>query len=112
MKALVIAASLITALVPALALGQTAAGSASSAAASSQSAPYYTIDSTVGDLLDNPATKAIFAKYLPQVVASDQINQARALPLSALKQYRPEIFTDDVLAKINADLATVPAPKS
>lgn len=111
MKAIIFIAGLAAVTVPALALAQTATATASSSS-SSQATPYYTIDSTVGDLLDNPATKAIFAKYLPQVVASDQINQARALPLSALKQYRPEIFTDEVLAKINSDLASVPAPKS
>jgi len=110
MKAILIATVMLAATVPAVAGAQTTAESSSSS--SSQAAPYYSTASTVGDLLDNPATKAVLAKYLPQVVASDQINQARALPLAALQQYRPDIFTNDVLAKINADLANVPAPKS
>ncbi len=83
------------------------------ASSSSAAAPYYTVeDSTIGDLLDNPATKAVLAKYLPEMVASDQISQASGMTLKAIQQYAPDKITDEVLGKIDAELAKIPAPKS
>ena len=63
--------------------------------------------STVGELLDNPAAKAIFAKYLPTVVANPQLELGRAMTLPDIVQYAPEI-TPDKLAAIDADLKALP----
>lgn len=70
--------------------------------------PAYSTKSTVGTLLDNPATKAVLVKYIPDMVASPQIDQARSFPLEGLAQFAPQL-TPDVLAKINTDLAPIPA---
>lgn len=55
---------------------------ASSAATETQ--PYNsTARSTLGELVDNPATKAILTRYLPEIVNSPHLSQARRLTLKA-----------------------------
>ncbi len=66
--------------------------------------------SPIGDMMDDPAAKAVLNKYVPDVVGNPQIGMARGMTLLALRQYIPSL-TDDVLAKIDADLATLPAKK-
>jgi para-nitrobenzyl esterase len=63
--------------------------------------------STIGELLDNPAAKAVFAKYLPQVVANPMLDMGRDLHLPDIVQYEPAI-TPDKLAAIDADLKALP----
>ncbi len=110
MKALILTASVVAfALSPMLANAQAASGSVSS---SSAATPYYSTDETpLGDLLDNPATKAVLEKHIPQVINNDQIDQARGMTLKAIQQYAAEVLTDKVLAEIDADLKNIPAPK-
>jgi para-nitrobenzyl esterase len=60
----------------------------------------------LGDLLDNPASKAVLAKYAPMLTQGGQIDQARPMTVKSLQQYIPAL-TDDVLAKIDAELAQV-----
>lgn len=102
---------LVLGLVAALALGSAAqAQTPAPAAPAAAMATGYSTKSTVGDLLDNPDTKAVLNKYVPEMVASPQIDQGRAFPLEGLVEYVPAL-TPDVLAKINTDLAKVPAKK-
>jgi hypothetical protein len=63
--------------------------------------------STIGELLDNPSAKAVFEKYLPEIVANPQLEQGRAMTLPDIVQYAPEI-TPDKLAAIDADLKALP----
>lgn len=81
------------------------------AAASASAAAYSTSTSSIGTLLDNPATKAILIKYLPDLVSNEQIEMARGMTLKQIQSYSADSVTDDVLAKIDADLAKVPAQK-
>ena len=94
------------------ALAQTASvptGSAVEAApAPSCVAEKLSVDSLVGDLLDNPAAKAILIKHVPELKDNDQIDQARPMPLRSLQAYAEDTFTDKVLADIDADLSTLP----
>jgi para-nitrobenzyl esterase len=86
---------------------QAAAGAASTSAAK----PYYTVDdSTIGDLLDNPATKAVIQKDIPGMADNPQIDMARGMTLRAIQHYSPDTLTDEVLAKVDADFAKIPAP--
>jgi hypothetical protein len=106
MKKIALAAAIaIAALAPVAVIAQTSAPASVAKA-------YYTVDeSTLGELMDNPATKAILVKYLPQMMANEGISQAAGLTLRGLQQYASEVLTDDVLKKIDAELRTVPAPK-
>jgi hypothetical protein len=71
-------------------------------------APKYTVDSTVGELLDNPQAHAILAKYLPDVVSSPQIDQGRGMTLKSLQQYLPNL-SDEMLKQIGDELAKIPS---
>lgn len=71
---------------------------------------YATKVTPLGDMLDDPAAKAVLNKYIPDVISSPQIGMGSAMTLLALKQFIPTL-TDDVLAKIDADLAALPAKK-
>ena len=97
MKKFVLAAAAIIALgLPALAQTPPPAGKSFSVETS-----------TIGDLLDNPAAKAVFQKHLPDVVANPQIDMGRAMHLPDIVQYEPAI-TPDKLAAIDADLKALP----
>ena len=63
--------------------------------------------STIGELLDNPAAKAIFQKYLPTLVANPQMDLGRAMHRPDIVQYAPEI-TPEILASIDGDLKALP----
>jgi hypothetical protein len=109
MKKIVLAAT--TAL--ALSLIVPCASFAQTPAAATAKKPYYSVEeSTIGELLDNPATKAILMKHAPALFGNEGISQAAGLTLKALQQYAADMLPDDLLAKIDADLKTVPAPKS
>lgn len=64
----------------------------------------------IGDMLDDPAAKAVLEKYLPDLINSPQIGMARSMTLPALQAYVPTL-SDDVLGKINTDLAALPVKK-
>lgn len=72
---------------------------------------FSTSTSSIGTLLDNPATKTILSKYLPDLVSNPQIEMARGMTLKQIQTYSSDTVTDEVLAKIDADLAQVPAQK-
>jgi hypothetical protein len=81
------------------------------AAAPAPAPAFSTSTSSIGTLLDNSATKAILAKYLPDLVSNPQIEMARGMTLKQVQSYSADTVTDAVLAKIDADLAKVPAQK-
>ncbi len=72
---------------------------------------YSTDDTDLGTLIDDPAAKAILAKYIPEILASDQIDMARGLTLRALQSYASDKLTDAKLAAIDTDLAKLPVKK-
>jgi len=67
-----------------------------------------TADSTIGDLIDNPATKAILDKYFPGMSTNPQIDMARGMTLKQIQQFQPDSITDEKLALVDADLAKLP----
>lgn len=87
-----------------------AAAQAQPAPAPAADAPAYsTASSSIGDLLDNPQTKAIVDKYLPNFASNPQVDMARSMTFRAIQTYAADTITDDALAKMDADLAKVPA---
>lgn len=104
MKKLAIAAALAAAFaVPAHA--------AEPAPASAPAPAYSTAETDIGTLLDNPATKAVLDKHMPGFSANPQIDMARSMTLKQVQQFAGDQMTDDVLAKVDADLAKIPAAK-
>lgn len=91
--------------IPAIATPVLAADPAPAAA---PAASAYTTESTdIGTLLDNPATKAILAKHIPEMMESPQIEMARAMTLKQIQGFAPDKVTEEMLAKIDADLKTL-----
>lgn len=68
----------------------------------------YSVDTTkIGDLLDKPALKAIFEKYLPDVADGPDIQMGRDRTLPEIVQYAPQI-TPDKLSAIDKELKALP----
>ncbi len=81
-------------------------------AATEQAALAYSVETTsIGDLLDNAATKAVLQKNMPGFADNPQVEMARPMTLRAVQQFAPDQITDEVLAKIEADLKALPATK-
>lgn len=85
-----------------------AAGAPSKAAPLSPAAGYSVEDTPIGDLLDDPRARAILDKYIPGFSTGDQIDMARGMTLRGVQPYAPDAMTDDVLAKIQAELSKLP----
>jgi hypothetical protein len=66
---------------------------------------YTTEDSTIGDLLDNPQTKAVLEQLIPEFVKADRIDEARGMTLRAVQPYAADMLTDEVLEKIDGELS-------
>jgi para-nitrobenzyl esterase len=82
---------------------------AGDAPASAMKPTYTTSDTDLGTLLDNPATKAVLMKYIPTMISNPQIDMARSMTLKQLQSYAADQLPDATLAKIDVDLATIPA---
>ncbi|MGR4866079.1 hypothetical protein [Caulobacter sp. LARHSG274] len=75
-----------------------------------QAAKFTTNDTPIGDILDNPAAKAVVARRLPEMMANDQVQMARGMTLKAVQQYSADTVTDKVLAEIDADFTKLKTP--
>lgn len=80
-------------------------------AAAKASGRYTTMTTPVGELLDNPATRAVLEKHVPAFLKAPTLDMARGVTLYALQSYLPDQFSDQTLAAIDRDLATVPVKK-
>lgn len=69
--------------------------------------PMTTESTTLGELLDNPASKAVLEKHAPMLTQGGQIDQARGIPLKTLQSYMGDALSDDVLKAIDAELAEI-----
>ncbi|QDZ26826.1 hypothetical protein [Noviherbaspirillum sp. UKPF54] len=65
------------------------------------------INSTLGDLLDNEAAKAILEKYLPGVSTHPQIGMGRGFPLKTVASFSGGLISNEALEKIETDLAAL-----
>lgn len=72
---------------------------------------YSISNTTIGALLDDLAAKAILDKYLPGLSTNAQIAMARGMTLKAVQPFAADKITDEVLAKIDADLAKLSLKK-
>jgi para-nitrobenzyl esterase len=101
---------LTAAVAAALAAGWAAAPARAATPAAAAAAPgYSSAATTIGALLDDPDARAILDKYMPGFSTQPQIEMARPMTLTAVQAYAPDMITPEVLAKIDADLAKLPA---
>lgn len=98
----------------ALATGSlTAPSLAAEAAPVATSVKYSSKNTPMSVLLADPAAKAVLVKHVPQLVANSDISErAGGMTLSeigdAIKAYSPDVLSEAVLVKIDADLAVLP----
>ena len=96
--ALILAAT--DAIHPASALGQPAPQSAG------QLEHFSSGDTPIGTLLEDPAARAILVKYVPTLVQGSR--QIVSVTLRSIQGYAVQILSDDILAKIDRELAMLP----
>lgn len=65
------------------------------------------IDSKVGELLDNPKSLAVLDKHLPGMSTNPQIGMARGMSLKMAAGYSGGKITSEMLAAVDADLKTL-----
>jgi len=64
----------------------------------------FSIESTLGELLDNPEASAVLDKHIPGISADPQIGMARGFALSMAASMSGGKISQDALAAINKDL--------
>lgn len=92
-------------------IAATAAPALAADAAPAAKPAYSTGETSIGALLDNPATRAVLDKDLPGFADNPQIEMARGFTLKQVQAFAPDKLTDELLAKVDADLAQLPAAK-
>lgn len=85
---------------------------ASAPAAEAAKPAFSSATTPIGDILDNAEAKAVVEKHLPGFSSHPQIDMARGFTLKAVQSFQPDMLTDEVLAKIDADFAALSAPKA
>jgi hypothetical protein len=67
----------------------------------------FSIDTKLGDLLDNEQTKAVLEKHMPGISSHPQIGMGKGFALSMVAKFSGGLITDEMLQKVNADLAAL-----
>lgn len=69
---------------------------------------YSTAASKIGDLLANPAARAVLDKYFPGVTGDTRIGLAKGMTFRRVQKFAPEMFTNAALDAADAELAKLP----
>jgi para-nitrobenzyl esterase len=70
----------------------------------------FSVDTTpLGELLDNPAARAVVLKHLPMIVDNPRVEMLRGITLSVGRTMSNTMISEDALKAIDAELATLPA---
>ena len=65
----------------------------------------YGIHSSIEDLLANPATLAFIEQHLPELPQHPMLAMIKRMPLKALAPFSEGRLTDEVLARLDLELA-------
>ncbi len=65
------------------------------------------IRSTIGDLLDNPASKGVLEKYLGDLVNSKEAEHGRFFPLTIVREEMPHLINEETLALLDEELRKI-----
>jgi hypothetical protein len=98
---------MLIALVAATLLGAPALAQAPTAPAAT-AAKFSVQISTLGQLLADPAAKAILAKDFPEIVNHPQLDQGLDLTLPEVVQYLPDVVTPEKMAAMDVELKALP----
>ena len=67
----------------------------------------FSIDSKLGDLLDNEATKAILEKHMPGISTRPQVAMGKGFALSMVAKFSGGLITEEMLQAVAADLSAL-----
>ncbi|MGN8275870.1 hypothetical protein ACLEJQ_02390 [Pseudomonas sp. SMV71] len=67
----------------------------------------YSIESKVGELLDNVNTSQVLEKHLPGINKHPQIGMVRGFALVTAAKYSGGLISQDALDKIDSDLRSL-----
>ena len=67
----------------------------------------FSIESKLGDLLDNEQTKAVLEKHMPGISTHPQIGMGKGFALSMVAKFSGGLISDEMLQKVNADLSAL-----
>lgn len=67
----------------------------------------FSIESKLGDLLDNEATKAVLEKHMPGISTHPQIGMGKGFALSMVAKFSGGLITEELLEKVNAELTAL-----
>jgi hypothetical protein len=67
----------------------------------------YTVDTPIETLVANESTKAVLVKHLPGIDQHPAYDQFKSLSLRTVAPFSQGMISDDLLAKIDADLAAI-----
>ncbi|HEX7821676.1 MAG TPA: hypothetical protein VF463_13790 [Sphingobium sp.] len=91
-------------------MAQTAAKPAAPAAPAAPVAKHLTTtDTAIGDLLADPAAKAVIDKHIPGLSDSPQIGMASGMTLRAIQPMAGDMITVPMLDAVDTDLAKLPS---
>lgn len=76
-------------------------------AATATTAAAFTIDMPIETLMADERAKAVIATHLPGIDQHPAYAQFKAMSLKAVQPFSQGMITDDLLAKIAADLAAI-----
>ena len=65
------------------------------------------IDSTLGEILDDERGKAVLEKHLPGVSTNPDVAQVRGMALKALAPMSQGMINDDMLKAISEELSKI-----
>jgi hypothetical protein len=85
----------------------TAPAFAAEEAATTTTAAAFTVDTPIEALMADERAKAVVVKHLAGIDQHPAYEQFKALSLKSLAPFSQGLITDDVLAKIAADLAAI-----
>lgn len=80
---------------------------AQDSAPATTTAAAFTIDTPIEALLADDRAKAVVTKHLPGIDQHPAYEQFKALSLKALAPFSQGMITDELLGKIEADLAAI-----
>jgi hypothetical protein len=76
-------------------------------AAPSAPAALFSVETPIEALVADARAKAVLDKYLPGIDQVPQYDMFKAMSLKAIAPYSQGMISDDLLAKIGADLAAI-----
>jgi para-nitrobenzyl esterase len=65
---------------------------------------------TIGDLVDNPKTKAVLQQDMPELLTYDGLDQIKGMTMRDISKFAQAKLDDARLMKIQKDFDAIPAP--